>query len=103
MDDDEKIDYNENNYEEDYNIDEIDNDIKNNNKIIEYAIIPKADIMKERYTIIKKFMEYSCFNYEEAELVLINYNWNYDKLIEIWYDETEKIKLDSHIEQSPKL
>ena len=58
--------------------------------------------MKERYTIIENFMECNCLNYEEAKLVLINYIWNKDKLIEIWYNETEKIKIESNIQQSDK-
>ena len=67
---------------------------------IDYEIIQNSEIIKKREGIIEKFVECSCLKNDEAELVLIFYNWNYDKLIEDWYDNMEKIKIESHIEQS---
>ena len=109
----EEINYDENDYNnyDDYN-NEVDIDIENENNIInntkdnianleDYEIIEYSQIVKIRKEIILKFMENTCLKYEEAELILIHYNWNYDKLIDIWFDETEKIKIESHIEQHP--
>ena len=109
---DDEIDYEEEyNYEDEYNDNEVcEDNIKEgekekNNDIykkasIDYEIIQNSEIIKKRDAIIEKFIECSCLIYDEAELVLINYNWNYDKLIEEWYDNMEKIKIESHIEQS---
>ena len=108
-------DYNDCNYEEDYNNeddicednnkkDTTKNDLNDayKNPITDYEIIPNSEVIKKRDEVIEKFIECSCLNYDEAELVLIYYNWNYDKLIEEWYDNMEKIKIESHIEQSPE-
>lgn len=102
-----EIEYEESNYEDDYNEQELNNVIYNENKevkklTIDYEIIKNSEIIKKRDKLIEQFIECSCLNYDEAELVLINFNWNYDKLIDVWYDDTEKIKIDSHIEQSPE-
>ena len=105
-------------YDEDYNCDEYnDQEIydknndniydnmgqsnENSNPIIDYEIIKDSEIIKKRDIIINKFIECSCLSYDESELVLMNFNWDYDKLIDIWFDDTEKIKQESHIEQSP--
>ena len=108
-----EIDYDEDyNYEEDYNEEDICEE--NNNKIdekkqsndiykkpiLDFEIIQNSEIIKKRDEIIHKFIECSCLDYDEAELVLIYYNWNYEKLIEEWYDNIEKIKIEAHIEQS---
>ena len=110
-----EIDYDDYNYEEEYNneddIKEDDNkkETKKNESneiytkpILDYEIIQNSEVIKKRDTIIEKFIEYSCLNYDEAELVLVYYNWNYDKLLEEWFENMEKIKIDSHIEQSPE-
>ena len=105
------IDYDENdynNYEEDCQENEIieenpDTKKENDNcKSIDYEIIQNSEIIKNRDVIINNFIECSNLVYDEAELVLVNYNWNYDKLIEEWFDNMEKIKISSHIEQSPE-
>ena len=103
----EEIYYDENDYDGyNYDIDNendinIDKENKNKTQMEDYEILEYSNLSKIRNDIILKFMENSCLNYEEAELVLIHYNWNYNKLIDIWFDETEKIKIESHIEQSP--
>ena len=76
--------------------------IENKNLINSYEIIKNSEIIKKRDVIINKFVECSCLNYDEAEWVLTNFNWNYEKLIDVWYDDIEKHKIDSHIEQSPE-
>ena len=108
---DEEINYDENDYNdyEEYNIDidqdknEIINDSNKKEEIIkDYEIIEYSKIKTIRKEMILKFMESACINYDEAELILIHYNWNYDKLIDIWFDEIEKIKIESHLEQTPE-
>ena len=96
-------DYNEEDYEENNIKEEKEekNEIKLNEKAVkDYEIIQYKEIIKKRDAIINKFIEFSELNYDEAELVLIDYDWNYDKLMEYWFDNIEKIKIDSHIEQS---
>ena len=84
--------------------DKNENEIKDiyNKPNFDYEIIQNSEIIKKRDAIIAKFIECSCLTYDEAELVLIYYNWNYEKLIEEWYDNMDKIKIESHIEQSPE-
>ena len=102
MEDDE-IDYEEEYDEQEMNSENIGFDNESNKKeIIEYEIIKNSEVIKKRDLIIHNFMECSCLNYDEAELVLMNFNWNYDNLVDKWFDETDKIKIDSHIEQSPE-
>ena len=106
----EEINYDENDYEyynECNNDIDIENDAnmnygkENQTQMKDYEILEYSNLNKIRKDIILKFMESSCLNYDEAELVLIHYNWDYNKLIDIWFDDTEKIKKESHIEQSP--
>ena len=109
---DDDLNYDENNYIDefnDYNIDinnENDTNKKNNEKqsqVKDYEIIEYSSIIELRKELIHKFMESTCLNYEEAELILNSYDWNYDKLIDIYFEEPEKIKIESHIEQKPEL
>ena len=106
-----EIDYEDYNYEEDYCEDEIEEENKKvdekkqsndlyNKSTLDYEIIQNSEIIKKRDEVIQKFIECSCLDYDEAELVLIYYNWNYEKLIDEWYDNMEKIKIEAHIEQS---
>ena len=96
------------NYIDDYDENEINDENENdeskqksnNNKLEDFEIIPNSEIIKKRDVVINNFIECSNLNYDDGELVLVNYNWNYDKLIEEWFDNMEKIKISSHIEQS---
>ena len=110
-----EIDYDENNYGEDYLEEyiEVEDNIKENTKekkvddlykkpSIDVEIIQNSEVIKKRDEIIEEFINFSCLNYDEAELVLIYYNWNKDKLLEDWFNTMEKIKIESHIEQSPE-
>ena len=104
MEDEINYGYEEGDYYEEIPEDEKENkktDIYNN-PIIDYEIIQNSEIIKKRDKVIENFKECTDLNKDEAELVLINYNWNYDKLTEEWYDNMEKIKIESHIEQSPE-
>ena len=89
---------------EDNNIKEETNKKDENNlgeqNLEDYEIIKNSEIIKKRDKVIEKFIEFSNLCYDEAELVLVYYDWNYDKLMEYWFDNIEKIKIESHIEQS---
>lgn len=88
------------NYEEEYEINDIEK--KDSNQNLDYEIVEPNKIIKKRESLIEQFIECSCLNYDEAELILNHFEWNYDKLIDVWYDNMEEIKIDSHIEQSPE-
>ena len=94
------------NYEDDYMENEIieENNVNKNynvnDRLEEFEIIQNSEIIKNRDVIINNFMEFSNLNYDEAELVLVYYSWNYDKLMEEWFDNIDIIKISSHIEQS---
>ena len=116
MEDEENENYDDYNQEEDYNeYNEEDYDDEKDKKedkkekvdvklseqpIKDYEIIQNSEIIKKRDAIIEKFIEFSNLSYDEAELVLIYYDWNYDKLSEYWFDNMEKIQIESHISQS---
>ena len=89
--------------EDDYQKEEKDEKIKTNlnePQTKDYEIIQNSEIIKKRDEIINKFIEFSNLNYDEAELVLVYYDWNYDKLMEYWFDNMEKIQIESHTMQS---
>ena len=100
-------DYNEEDFDEDNNINNKKDEKKEKNEINmdeqpikNYEIIKNSEIIKKRDAIIEKFIEFSNLNYDEAELVLVYYDWNFDKLSEYWFDNMEKIQIESHITQS---
>ena len=49
---------------------------------------------------IEEFKEYSSLNRQQAELVLVHYNWNADVLMNDWFDKTQKIKESSGLCQT---
>ena len=116
MEDEDNENYEDYNHEEDYNdCNEEDYDDENDKKedkkekidtkldeqpIKDYEIIQNSEIIKKRDAIINQFIEFSNLSYDEAELVLIYYDWNFDKLSEYWFDNIEKIQIESHISQS---
>ena len=64
----------------------------NNINIGKYEFLLKDDIEKERNKKIEEFIQFSSMSKEDAELILINYNWNIDVLMNDWFDNMEKIK-----------
>ena len=96
MEDDEpEINYDE---EEVYSDPEGEND--NNNTGDKYEIVPLDTLDKEREKKIEEFIQISNLSKSQAELVLMNNNWNLDILMEIWYDKMQKIKENSGITQT---
>jgi len=74
-----------------------DNTVNMNNV---YEFLLKEEIEKERDKKINEFIEYSQLNRGEAELVLMNYNWNMELLNNDWFDRTQKIKEESGLSQT---
>ena len=65
-----------------------------------YEFLMKEDIEKERKKKVEEFKEYSSLSEDHAQLVLINYNWNIEILMNDWFDKTQKIKESSGIAQT---
>ena len=65
-----------------------------------YKFLERDDINKKREEIIKEFILYSNLSEIEAELVLMNNNWNIEVLLNDWYDNTQKLKEKSGIAQT---
>ena len=85
---DDDIDYDEGYYDDQSEPIELDND----NRIIgKYEFLLRDEIEKEREKKIEEFKEYSSLNRQQAELVLVHYNWNTDVLMNDWFDKTQKI------------
>lgn len=65
-----------------------------------FDFLMKDQFEKERKQKIEDFVQYCSLPYEEAELVLIRYNWNTDLLMNDWFDKTEKIKMLCGLKQT---
>ena len=88
-DEDEILDY----PEEDYNDDNENVDMTDENVIGgKYEFLTMDEMGKERQKKIEEFIPYSNLTNAQAELVLMNYNWNIDVLMNDWYDKMQKIK-----------
>ena len=96
----------EDEYMDDYNVDDYDQseplnlDTGNINSGYNFLLID--EIEKERDKKIEEFIQFSSLSKEEAELILINYNWNIDLLNNDWFDKMEKIKMNSGLAQTPE-
>ncbi|MCQ2821419.1 MAG: E3 ubiquitin protein ligase [archaeon] len=66
----------------------------------EPEFLQNDEFERKREEQINSFIEFSSLPHDEAELVLINFNWNLDKLMEVWFDSSDKIKIDSGILRS---
>ena len=67
---------------------------------IKYEILKKKVLEKERDSKIDEFIQISDLPRSQAELVLMNNNWNIDILMNDWYDKMQKIKENSGISQT---
>ena len=95
-DDEEMIDYNPDEYM-DYETDDLDMNKKVN---MDYELLKQDQLEKKRNAQIEEFQQLSSLTYDEASIVLINYNWNYDILQNNWFENTTNIKIKCGIEQS---
>ena len=67
----------------------------------EKYVFLESDILdKEREKKIDEFIQISNLPKSQAELVLMNNNWNIDILMNDWYDKMQKIKEISGITQT---
>ena len=65
-----------------------------------YVILASDFLDKEREKKIDEFIQISNLPKSQAELVLMNNNWNIDILMNDWYDKMQKIKENSGITQT---
>ena len=84
--------------DDDYNQEEEYNQIEENTG--EYEFLKKDGFEKKRNEQIEEFVEYSSLSKEEAEVVLISYQWNFEKLSSVWYENLESNKIKCGIERS---
>ena len=67
-----------------------------------YMMLKSSDIEKLRTMIIEEAVEYTSLSREEATVVLIQYNWNIEKLRYLWYENLEENKIKCGIELTNK-
>ena len=65
-----------------------------------YSFLSKDQLDKERQKLIDEFIQISDLSKSQAELVLMNNNWNIDILMNDWFDNTQKYKENSGIAQT---
>jgi len=73
---------------------------ENDGVIGKYDFLMRDDIEKERESKIEEFIQFSSLQKNEAELILIHYNWNIEILMNDWFDKIEKIKENSGLSQT---
>ena len=88
--------YEDEGYMEDY-IDDYDQsepiELDNDNAAMgKYEFLMQDEIEKEREKKIDEFILFSSLPKSQAELILINFNWNIDILMNDWFDKMQKIK-----------
>ena len=96
--------YEDDGYMEDY-IDDYDQsepiELDNDNAAMgKYEFLMKDEIEKEREAKIEEFIQFSSLSKPQAELILINFNWNIDILMNDWFDKMQKIKESSGLCQT---
>ena len=95
--DDEGMDYNDEEYYDQSEPIDIEND---NHLMGNYEFLMKDEIERERNKKIEEFKEYSSLSSTQVELILINYNWNIELLMNDWFDKIQSIKENSGIAQT---
>ena len=101
MSDNEDMDnYDEDDY--DYQEDDVDyQEIKTHNTF-EYEMLKPDEFVRKRDEQIDEFVELSSLSRDEATIVLINYQWNFEKLQSVWFENVELNKIKCGIEISPQ-
>jgi len=92
---DDMIDYDEYDASEPIDIDE-----GNTAVMGKYDFLMQDEIEKERNQKIEEFIQFSSLPKHQAELVLMQYNWNIDILMNDWFDKMQKIKENSGLSQT---
>ena len=88
------------NYDEPEEVYSDPDDDNNKNQGENYEILSPEVLDKERNQKIEEFIQISDLPKSQAELVLMNNNWNIDILMNDWYDKMQKIKENSGICQT---
>ena len=65
-----------------------------------YEFLMSDQLNSIRKKAINEFVEYSSLTEEEAELILINYNWNIEILMNEYFDKKKEIEINCGIKQS---
>ena len=68
--------------------------------IQEFELLNPSDLSKKKDDVINQFIEYSLLPRDEAEIVLVNHQWNLEILSSKWFENTQKIKINCGIERS---
>ncbi len=94
---DDAIEYDEYDESEPIELDENDTAVMG-----KYDFLMQDEIEKERNQKIEEFNQFSSLPKEQAELILMQYNWNIDILFNDWFDKMQKIKENSGLSQTKK-
>lgn len=88
----------DNEYEDDNQYDNYENEEYEEVCGDEYELLKQEDFNSKREEVISEFISISSLPKDEAELVLIEYNWNLEMINNIWFENTKKIKESCGIE-----
>ena len=94
MSDYDEDEYNVNEYEDNEQYDNVEDTSG------DYEFLKADEFENKRKEQIDEFVEFSNLPSEEAEIVLISYQWNFEKLSSEWYDNIEKNKIKSGIDRT---
>ena len=73
---------------------------KTNTASHKYQFLMSDELNSIRKKKIDEFVQYSSLPEDEAELILINYNWNIDILMNEYFDKMKEIQINCGIRQS---
>ena len=72
------------------------------NKCYDFLILKEYELLKERENEIKRIMDY-VDNREDAIIILLNYQWSFDKFNDNWFENLEKNKILFGLELAPEV
>ena len=96
----------ENYYDQDYIYQDDDSNQNNNNFSLAKTISGMGKEDEARYLmekIISEVQELTCLSRDNAIIILIQNNWNKDKIESTWFDDTEKNQVKSGMEYNKSL
>ena len=84
-------------YEDEYTYDDNDYSIRESDnafsRSLSYQVIRTVDLHKVREQLINEAMEFLCLSKDETTLVMINYQWNMEKIRDLWYENVDGNKV----------
>jgi ariadne-1 len=90
-------------YDIDYNPEDYYNEIEYDiplGRQSSYTVIKATELEKIRNNLISDVSEFTCLSAEDASLILINNQWNIERIKDIWYDNTDENKQKCGLELS---